>query len=179
MKAPGYIETERLVLRRPLPADAEAIFDRYASDPDVTRYLGWPRHRSIDQTRAFLAYSDLSWADWPGGPYIIESRISRAVLGATGFAFETPFRAMVGCVLAKEAWGNGYSTEALSTLIGVSPEIGIRRLYACCHPEHHASSRVLEKCGFVLEGTLRRHSDFPNLGGAGPGDVLCYSCVFE
>ena len=37
------VETERLVLRRPTAADAPAIFARYASDPEVTRYMAWPR----------------------------------------------------------------------------------------------------------------------------------------
>ena len=177
MQAPEYIETERLILRRPLPADAEALFTRYTSDPDVTRYLGWPRHQSIEQTRAFLEFSDSSWANWPGGPYVIESRASGDILGGTGFGFETPHLAVVGYVLARDAWGYGYSTEALKALVGVSPEIGIRRLYACCHPAHKASARVLEKCGFVLEGTLQRPSAFPNIDNAGPNDVLCYARV--
>ena len=39
---PERLDTERLVLRRPRPADAQAIFARYSSDPEVTRLLGWP-----------------------------------------------------------------------------------------------------------------------------------------
>ena len=175
MKAPEFIETERLRLRRPLPSDADAIFARYASDPDVTRYLGWHRHKSIEQTRGFLSFCNDAWRKSLGGPYIIESRDSRTILGSTGFEFENPFRAAVGYVLAKDAWGCGYSTEALRALIAVSPGIGVRYLYAYCHPEHKASSRVLEKCGFTLESTLRNHSEFPNLEGTGPKDVLRYS----
>jgi [ribosomal protein S5]-alanine N-acetyltransferase len=178
MKAPEFIETERLNLRRPLLSDAETIFARYASDPDVTRYLRWPRHKSIEQTRGFLSLSDDAWEKSPGGPYIIESRESGTVLGSAGFGFETPFRAAVGYVFAKDAWGRGYSTEALRALTAVSPEIGVRYLYACCHPDHKVSGRVLEKCGFVLEGTLQHHSEFPNLEGIGPKDVLCYSRAF-
>jgi ribosomal-protein-alanine N-acetyltransferase len=178
MKAPEYIETERLTLRRPLLADADAIFARYASDPEVTRYLGWPRHRTLEQTRGFLSFSNDAWIKWPGGPYIIELRESQTVIGSTGFVFDTPFRAAVGYVLAKDAWERGYSTEALRALTTVSPEIGVRYLYAYCHPEHRASAHVLEKCDFVLEGTLPHHSEFPNLGDTGQKDVLCYSRVF-
>jgi RimJ/RimL family protein N-acetyltransferase len=43
LKAPTHLETARLVLTAPLAADAEAIFTRYTGDPEVTRYLGWPR----------------------------------------------------------------------------------------------------------------------------------------
>src|SRR5438876_12388274 len=51
VRAPDTIDTPRLILRRPRASDAEAIFSRYASDPDVTRYVGWPAHKSVDDTR--------------------------------------------------------------------------------------------------------------------------------
>jgi ribosomal-protein-alanine N-acetyltransferase len=47
------IETSRLVLRRPLLRDASVIFERYASDAEVTRFVGWPRHRAVGDTLAF------------------------------------------------------------------------------------------------------------------------------
>ena len=63
------LETERLLLRRPRQADEPAIFSRYASDPEATRYMAWPTHRSLDDTRAFLDLSDDVWARWPeAGP---------------------------------------------------------------------------------------------------------------
>ena len=61
-KGPEWVETERLVLRRPAVADAEAIFSRYASDTLVTRYLSFVRHRSIADTQAFLEWSDAEWS---------------------------------------------------------------------------------------------------------------------
>jgi RimJ/RimL family protein N-acetyltransferase len=39
MKAPETLQTARLLIRRPVSTDAEAIFRRYASDPVVTCYL--------------------------------------------------------------------------------------------------------------------------------------------
>ena len=65
MTAPERVETRRLILRRPRREDAGAIFARYANDPDVTRWLGWPRHESVDATFAFLEFSDAEWARWP------------------------------------------------------------------------------------------------------------------
>jgi len=173
------IETARLVLRKPRVSDAEAVFSRYSGDPEVTRFLGWPRHQSLDETRAFLEFSDGEWRRWPVGPYLIESRENGQLLGGTGLAFETPFRAATGYVLAKDAWGTGYATEALRGIVAVAAEVGLRRVYALCHPDHPASWRVLEKCGFAREGLLRRHSEFPNLHPGEPSDVLCYARVFE
>ena len=173
------IETTRLALRKPTAADAEVVFSRYSSDPDVTRFLGWPRHRSLDETRAFLEFSDAEWQRWPVGPYLIESRQGGQLLGGTGLAFETSFRAATGYVLAKDAWGFGYATEALGRMVAVAAEVGVRRLYALCHPDHPASWRVLEKGGFEREGLLRRHSEFPNLLPGEASDVLCYARVLE
>jgi ribosomal-protein-alanine N-acetyltransferase len=175
--APYRLETARLILRRPRPADAEAILARYAADPVVTRFLSWPTHRSLDDTRAFLAGSDAEWARWPAGPYLVEARAGGRLLGGTGLSFETPHRAMTGYVFASDAWGQGYATETLGAVAALAREVGVRRLYALCHPDHRPSWRVLEKCGFVREATLRRHSEFPNLTPGEPLDTLCYALI--
>jgi [ribosomal protein S5]-alanine N-acetyltransferase len=179
VKAPERIETSRLILRKPALADADAVFGRYASDPEVTRFLGWPRHRSVEDTRAFMQCSEAEWDRWPAGPYLIESRAAGVLLGSTGFSFETPYRAATGYVLAKDAWGAGVATEALGAIVVVSRGLELPRLYALCHTGHAASARVLEKCGFRCEGTLRRHSVFPNLDADEVCDVLCYAVVFD
>lgn len=74
LKGPPQIDTPRLRLSRPTARDAEAVFDRYANDPDVTRFVGWPLHQSVDDTRAFLDFSASEWERWPAGPYLIRSR---------------------------------------------------------------------------------------------------------
>lgn len=178
-RGPERIQTARLELRRPAPGDCREIFDAYASDPEVTRYVGFPRHRSVDDTRAFLVFSDAEWAAWPAGPYLIHLRETGALVGGTGLKFETPQRAATGYVLARRAWGRGYATEALGAMVEVARACGVRRLYALCHHLHRASARVLEKGGFTLEGTLRRYGEFPNLSPGEPSDCLCFSMIFE
>ena len=79
MKAPVQIETARLALRQPGIDDALAMFERYASDPEVTRFLGWPRHRMVEDTRAFLRFSAEEWKRWPAGPYLISLARRRSV----------------------------------------------------------------------------------------------------
>jgi RimJ/RimL family protein N-acetyltransferase len=177
MKAPEFFETVRLVLQRPRATDLEAIFVRYASDPDVTRFMAWPRHRSLADTKAFLAFSDAEWDRWPAGPYLVLSGIDGKLLGSTGLAFETPYRASTGYVFAKDEWRKGYATEALHAIVEISRMVGIRRLYAICHTEHRSSWRVLEKAGSLREGVLRRHTEFSNLSPGEPSDVFCYALV--
>jgi RimJ/RimL family protein N-acetyltransferase len=173
------IETPRLLLRRPTADDAEAIFSRYASDLEVTRYVGWPRHRNVDETRAFLAFSESLWTQWPAGPYLILGREDGRLLGSTGLMFENPSRAATGYVLARDAWGRGFATEATGAMVDLARKTAVLRLYALCHHAHRASARVLEKAGFSREGTLRRYADFPNLTPGEAQDVLCYSRILE
>src|ERR1043165_1370370 len=154
MRAPEKIETARLLLVRPTAADVEAIFQRYASDPDVTRYVAWPRHTSIADTEFFLKFSDHEWNRWPAGPYLARSRADGSVLGSTGLAFESDMTASTGYVFAKDAWGNGYATEALRAMTDLARNLGVNRLYAICHADHRASAHVLEKGGFTREGIL-------------------------
>ena len=177
MKDYEPIETSRLLLRRPLVSDASAVFERYASDPEVTRFVGWPRHRTVADTVAFLQFSDAEWDRWSGGPYLIMSRVDGRLLGSTGLGFEAPDRAATGYVLAKDSWGQGYATEALQAMVNLARRRGVVRLYALCHPQHRASGHVLEKCDFTCEGTWREHAEFPNLTPGVRSDVLCYALI--
>lgn len=175
MKAPLAVETPRLLLRPPTDDDAEEIFARYAGDEEVTRYVGWPRHQSLDDTRGFLGFARAEWERWPAGPYLILSRQDGRLLGGTGLSFEEADRAMTGYVLARDAWGQGYASEALRAVIELAPGLGVRHLHALCHVDHRPSWRVLEKCGFAREAVLSAHTVFPNLALAQPQDTLRYT----
>lgn len=174
MKAPVQVETARLILRQPVAGDADAMFERYVSDPDVTRFLGWPRHRTVEDTQGFLQFSAAEWERWPAGPYLILSRANGELLGSTGLGFQAPHEAVTGYVLAKDAWGKGYATEALAAMIDVARRTGAAQLRAYCHPDHAPSRRVLEKSGFVLDDPPTRSAEFPNLASGVQQDALCY-----
>ena len=168
------IETERLLLKPPTLEDTQAIFDRYASDADVTRYLGWPKHTSVQDTQAFVGFSLSEWSRWGVGPLLAFDRESGALLGGAGLVKETADRAATGYVFARDAWGKGYATESLRAMVALAAECKVARLYALCHVDHQPSCRVLEKCGFQREGVLHRHLVFPNLSPE-PLDVFRYA----
>jgi ribosomal-protein-alanine N-acetyltransferase len=175
--APRELKTARLILAAPQPDDADAMFERYASDPEVTRYVGWPRHQSIADTQGFVAFSAAEWERWPAGPYLIRARGDGRLLGSTGLTFERPGEAITGYVLAKDAWGNGYATEALHAMVDLARSLALARIYAFCHPEHRASVRVLEKCGFTRDEGWLEQGQFPNLAPGVLQDVVCYEVV--
>lgn len=54
-----YIKTKRLILRKPMIEDAESMFNNWASDPEVTKYLTWNPHESIEVTKTIINH----WLD--------------------------------------------------------------------------------------------------------------------
>jgi ribosomal-protein-alanine N-acetyltransferase len=179
MKGRETIHTARLTIRKPRADDAGAVFHRYAGDPMVTRYLSWPTHRSVGDTRAFLAWSDAEWEKWPAaGSYLVFSRGDGSLLGGTGLSFKSAARAVTGYVFAQDAWGKGYATEALQAMVKLAQKLNVTHLEAICHVDHRSSAHVLEKCGFVLEEVRRKHTEFPNLAPGTKSDVLSYVRTF-
>jgi RimJ/RimL family protein N-acetyltransferase len=166
----------RLTYRRPTAADAQTIFERYANDEEVTRYLGWPRHRSIDVTRAFvLEISDPHWAKHGTGPLLAFE--GEKLIGSTGLEIAAEHHATTGYVVVKEEWGKGYATEMARAMVELAfARPKVRRLSAFTHADHAASGRVLEKAGFAREGCLRRYLVFPNIGQE-PCDANLYARV--
>jgi [ribosomal protein S5]-alanine N-acetyltransferase len=172
---PGVILTDRLRLRAPEARDVVSIYESYSSDPEVTRYLAWPRHRSVADAEAFLAFSQSEWSRGPMGPLLIEEQASGRIVGSTGLSFETPYRASVGYLLVQEVRGRGYASEALEAMVAAAEHLGVRRLYAHCHVENSDSRRLLKRAHFELEGIHKNFAVFPNLGRPDPQDTCCYA----
>jgi len=171
------IETARLVLRRPLSADAEAIFTVYAGDEEVTRYLSWPTHRTVADTHSFLAWSDAEWERWPAGPYLVFLQASGQLLGSTGLSFRSPHVAVTGYAFARFAWGYGYATESLHAMVDLARRLGVKQLESICHVDHRPSAHVMEKCGFQPLGIRHEDTEFPNLSPGLRSDVLSYALM--
>ncbi len=88
-----------------------------------------------------------------------------------------PHRVEFGFVIARPFWGQGYMTEALSTLVDWSlDQPQIWRASAFCDIDNLASARVMEKAGMIFEGILRRFFVHPNISGE-PRDCRMYSKV--
>ena len=63
------LETDRLILRRFTMNDAQAMYENWAFDPEVTKYLSWPAHNSQDITAMVLAdwiahYEEIDYYQW-------------------------------------------------------------------------------------------------------------------
>lgn len=163
MREGTVIRTERLLLRPFLGTDAAAVL-AYASDPLVTRYLAWPTHRSLEDSRAFLTFAAQEWSRAPAGPFAILWAGTGQLVGSTGLVFDDPQTAAVGYVLAREWWGRAIASEALRAMVRLAADLGVRRLYGIFHVDHHGSERVLAQCGFTADPEPPERERFPNLG---------------
>ena len=169
---PPILTTRRLTLRPRQAEDAAAIFERYAADPEVTRFMSWPTHASLDDTHRFLAMApepgDTHWAICVAGDPLPSGTISAFV---RGHAVE------IGYVLARSHWGQGLMTEAAQAVIDLAwKEPAVWRVHAHAHVDNAASQRVLEKCGLRREGVARRAMTLPAFGDT-PQDAVMYSQV--
>jgi ribosomal-protein-alanine N-acetyltransferase len=175
---PERIETERLELRSTQMSDAEEMFARYASKPEVVRFLLWLPHKSVDETREWIRGRI---ADRDAGRrfnWLMRLRGSEQILGSIGCGVEKHI-VEFGYYLGPESWNRGFATEAAQALVRMwlaTP--GIWRVQAYCDLENVASARVLEKAGLVREGVVRRHTVAPNLGPE-PRDSYLYARVRE
>lgn len=177
---PDHLATPRLLLRRPIPADAEPVFRNYAQDPAVVRYLSWPPHRDVGETRAFLDGTARQWEAGEAFGWVIALADDPAdavdMIGPSADRRHAR-RVTFGYVLARSCWGRGYMGEALGRVVGWAfeqPEVW--RVWSCCHVENRATARVMEKAGLSCEGVARQWFVCPSLG-AEPQDHLVYARV--
>jgi RimJ/RimL family protein N-acetyltransferase len=178
MNLPVEILTERLSLRPPTEGDAETMFARYAHDPRVCRYLSWTPHQSVNDTVEYLRQSATEHTPSPVDRYLIWSSSSGQLLGSVGGVVQDT-RVQFGYCLARDAWGQGYATEAARAYVDAAMnDPSIWRIQAYCDTENLASAHVLEKIGLTCEGTLRHFLVMPNLG-SDPRDMLIYAKVRE
>jgi [ribosomal protein S5]-alanine N-acetyltransferase len=152
------LETERLILRKMAPSDAEAVF-AYASDPEVTRYVIWETHRSIEDSRAFLELESSKRESGDEPEWGIVYKGDHRFIGTCGIVSWDPdhARAELGYVLSRDYWGRGLMAEAVRAVISFCfQRMNLNRIEARCTAENAASARVMEKAGMTHEGTLRQ-----------------------
>jgi len=176
MNSSEKIETERFILRKVRMEDASAIFETYAQDPEVTRYLTWKPHQNIQDTEQFLLACGQLWRTGKDFAYAITLKDDNKLIGMFGL-FPMKLKLEVGYVLARPYWGKGYMTEVLRAVIEWAfKQPDIFRVQAFCDVDNIGSARVLEKAGMEREGLLRRYVLHPNISDE-PRDVYLYAIV--
>ena len=99
---PNVFQTAWLILHPIAPADARPIFDGYAQDPDVTRFLTWRPHQRIEQTEDYVARCMEAAS---ARTYVLTPRGGEKLIGAFDLRNSGRFRLGYGYVLARSSWG--------------------------------------------------------------------------
>lgn len=152
------LHTDRLLLREILPSDADSIF-AIRGDYEVTRHNIGPAYpdrsyatRLIESmAQEYQNKSELRWG-------ITLVRLPDQVIGMAGYNrwARADERAQVGYDLERAAWGQGIMTEALHAVVQFGWAcMRLNRIEADTSADNPASTRVLEKVGFTLEGRQR------------------------
>jgi RimJ/RimL family protein N-acetyltransferase len=171
---PETFETARLRLRPPRMDDAQLIFDEYAQDPEVARYMTWLPHRTVETTKQFVSYCIERWAAKAAFSYVITNLEDGELLGMVEIQLHR-HGGEIGYVLAKKHWGQGIMPEAAGCVVGYALlQSTIFRVQAFCDLENSASARTLEKIGMSCEGILRRYIIHPSMSGE-PRDCYLYA----
>ena len=153
------LETERLILRKFTLNDAQNMFNNWASDDEVAKYLRWQSHRTINDTMSFLEYTTQNYSKNNHYDWAIISKEINEPIGSIGVVNQRDDIKMVevGYCIGKKWWNNGIAAEALNKIIEyLFNEVGVNRIEAFHVPENGNSGKVMIKCGMEYEGLIKQ-----------------------
>ena len=154
------LKTSRLELRKITERDLGDVYE-YSKDPEVSKYLLWHPHKSIEYTKEYLHriktdYRIGRFYNWAvvlrGGEH------NGKMIGTCGFTSFDFYNnsAEVGYVINRQFWGQNIAPEALRVVINFGFEkLLLHRIDARFLVDNVKSRRVMEKCKMTYEGVLR------------------------
>ncbi len=160
------IETERLTLRAWHTDDAEMLCV-ICLDPELRR-SGVSAYADVGEAGSAIE----AWQNDPETRAVVRKKDNRLI----GFIQLGDMNRYAGYkeleyAIAADCRGKGYATEAVTAMLGYAfSKREIKVVAAWVRSFNRKSVRVLEKCGFVHEGTLRKHA-------RDGSDTLCYSML--
>jgi RimJ/RimL family protein N-acetyltransferase len=151
------LHTARLLLRPFTAADTDAIY-ALMSNATVLRYWDAPPWQERSRADGFIAQCQKMAQEGFGVRLAIERSADQSFIGWCAFQkWEPEYRsATIGYCFAEAAWGQGFATEAAGAVLQWAFDtLDLNRVQSWADTRNRASERVLEKLGFVREGTLR------------------------
>jgi RimJ/RimL family protein N-acetyltransferase len=141
------LETARLHLRRATDRDLTELVALHAN-PEIERFMGV---LTFDDAARWLKRDDESWNTRGYGRLAITERSTNRLLGRTGLgAFPEFSEPELGWTIRRDAWGNGYATEAARAVADWAfQELKIDRLISLIEPSNDRSVRLACRLGMV------------------------------
>lgn len=172
------LETDRLILRQFKIEDAEEVFNNWASDDEVTKYLTWPTHSSVEMSRNYMEFCINGYNEKNVYQWGMELKNSHELIGNISVVkiIDEIDSVELGWVIGRKWWGNGYTAEAAERLLEFFfTEVSVNRICAGHDIDNPNSGRVMQKIGMKYEGTLRQSGK----NNQGIVDMANYSVLRE
>lgn len=169
---PEKILTKRIYLERQRLQFAEEIFFAYASKFEATKFVSWPTHKSIEDTRTYLHFAVMEWEMGSDFSYAVRLKDSNRLIGSIGGTNEEG-KVQIGYIFSPVFWGQGFATEVCAAFVSrLKMMKDVYRIWTFTDCENVASQHVLLKCGFVEEARLAKWFRFINQGNEARDCVL-------
>jgi len=160
------LQTSRLILRKFEISDAHSVFNNWASDNEVTKYMTWPAHKNMEISENYIeslidGYKQPNTYEWG-----IEFKELGEVIGSISVVRcnDDVGSVHVGYCIGNKWWNKGITSEAFTAVIKfLMDEVKANRIEARHDPRNPNSGKVMQKCGLQYEGTLKE-SDINNQG---------------
>ena len=155
-KGTQILHTERLILRRFTEDDALEMYENWANDERVTKFLTWQPHKNAEETKGLLQAWVKSYENPATYNWLIE--FEGKAIGNIGVVRlnEHSENADIGYCMGVNYWNKGLMSEAAKGIIDyLFEEIGMHRIRIQHAVKNPASGRVAQKCGLTYEGTER------------------------
>lgn len=160
------IETDRILLRKFNLNDADDMYNNWATDPEVSRYLNWLPHKSLDETKELLNLWLKEYENEHCYRWCIVNKETNQAIGSIDVVhlFKDACCCEIGYAMSRKYWGQGIMTEVLKSVINyLFEEANFNRIQARFDVDNPASCRVMQKAGLSYEGTMRQ-SNTKNTG---------------
>ena len=170
------LETERLILRKLSMDDLYDYYERIGSDGEVSKYMLWEPHQDIGETlesfeKSLAAYEEGGYYRW-----VAEEKNGDGVIGTMSLLRfdEEESSCSFAYMFAKDWWGRGYATEAMTAVLAFAFEkLEIVRVTADHFAANTASGAVMRKLGMEYTGTAKNRYE----KHGHPVDAECYELV--
>ena len=153
----NILETERLVLRRLSPDDADFILE-LLNQPSFLRFIGDKGVRTTEDAVRYIQTGPIaSYERFGFGLYLVELKETAVPIGMCGLLKrDTLPDADVGFAFLPAYWSQGYAFEAASGVMRYGRDVlGLGRIVAITSLDNDASIRLLEKLGLKFEGLIK------------------------
>ena len=146
------LRTEKLLLRRYMPEDAELLYRQLGTDPEIDQYSGWNPYATPEMAKETVHRFIDSYGGQHSYSWVMET--DGVLVGTIGAYDYKDDQIEVGYSVVREWRGRGFASEALKKVLDyLTGNEGIACVTAWCAADHTGSIRVLEKAGMRLAGT--------------------------